>query len=66
MFRFNDAEREAIFSADAELSNAGLPDYTDVVAHLVYLVKQAELSDLSESKNAALIKAEQLLEKFRR
>lgn len=66
MFRFNESEREAIFNADAQLNNAGLPDYMDVVAHLVYLVGQANLSDLATTKNAGLIKAMELLDKFKR
>lgn len=65
MFRFNDAEREAVANADAHLNNAGLPTYTNTVLHLVYLVKQANLSDLAP-KNAALEKAVALLDKFKR
>ena len=65
MFRFNDSEREAVASADAHLNDAGLPTYTDTVLHLVYLVKQANLSELAP-KNQALKKATALLDKFRR
>ncbi len=66
MFRFNDAEREAVANADAHLNNVGLPTYTDTVLRLVYLVGQANLSDLATTKNAGLIKAMELLDKFKR
>ena len=51
--------------ADAYLSNAGLPTYTDTMAHLVYMVKQANLSDLNPN-NQALKKSKALLEKLKR
>ena len=52
-YRMNDAAAEAVAKADAELNNVLLPNYTEVVATLARLVKQASRSD-SPSNAAAL------------
>lgn len=57
------AKTEAIEKADAELNNAGLPTYSEMVASLRYLSNQAALSDLSDA-NQSRIKAREVLAKF--
>lgn len=51
---------EAIAAADAELNNAGLPTYGQVVSALAYLARQATMSDLPEN-NAGRLHAKYVL-----
>lgn len=56
----NEAQREAVAEANAQVTNAGLPSYTELASALAYLRRQATFSDLPEN-NAAMLMAQRLV-----
>lgn len=57
MPELNDAQREAIATADAHLGNAALPTWTAMWCALHYLHQQASLSDLPPTNGALRLAA---------
>lgn len=46
-------QRDKVIAIDAQLTQSGLPTYTQVLEVLIYLHQQAQLSDLTD-KNCAM------------